>query len=45
LKSALTGSVGQALPRVRRMSSMLALMPRTSSCRWARLIAAARMSS
>jgi hypothetical protein len=45
LKSALTGSVGRAPPRVRRMSLMLALMPWTLSCRWARLIAAARMSS
>jgi hypothetical protein len=44
LKSALTGSVGQAPSRLRRMSSMLALMPWTSSCRWERLIAAARMS-
>jgi hypothetical protein len=45
LNSPVTGSVGQRPPRVRRMSSMLALMPRTSSSRSARLIALPRMSS
>jgi hypothetical protein len=45
LYSGVTGSLGHWPPRVRRISSMLALMPRTSSSRSSRVIARMTMSS
>jgi hypothetical protein len=45
MTASVTGSVGQPPPRVRAINSRLALMPRTSSVRSARVIARASRCS